>query len=89
MPWLLLTVAALAAAIAFAAGLGVPRQRPSGIRGGVARWGHATVWFLLAGTFAALAADRGELAGFLGLLALGAYVVFLGGLFSARREAQR
>ena len=85
MPWLLASIGALVAAIAFAAGLGVPRQRPAGLRGVVLRWGHMTVWLLLAGTFAAIAADRGGLAGFLGLLALICYIGFLVALFSARR----
>ncbi len=87
MPWLLASVAALAAAIAFAAGLGVPRHRPTGLRGVIVRWGHSAVWVLLAGTFAALAISRGELASALGLLALGSYGVFLGTTLSVRRDA--
>jgi len=85
VPWPIASIGALAAAIAFAAGLGVPRQRPPGIRGVIIRWAHAAVWFLLSATFAALAFGMGSLAGFLGLLALVCYVTFLMTLFGVRR----
>lgn len=86
MPWALASLGALAAAVAFAAGFGVPRDRPAGPRGYVLRWGHASVWFLLSGTFSAIALGRESLAGLLGLVALVCYLAFLGALFSVRRR---
>jgi hypothetical protein len=86
IPWLVASVGALVAALAFAAGLGVPRIRPIGFRGIILRWGHAAVWFLLSGTFAAVAVGLGSLAGFLGLLALVCYVTFLVALARVRRD---
>lgn len=84
MPWPIAAAGALVAACAFAAGFGVPRDRPPGPRGFILRWGHAAVWLLLAGTFAALAVGQESVAGFLGLLALVSYFSFLGALIAAR-----
>ncbi len=84
-PWLVLACVALVATLAFAAGLGVPRERPAGVRGRIVRWGHALVWLLLALTFLALSVGQGQLAGPLGLLALIGYIVFLWALAGSRR----
>ena len=86
MPWPLAAIGALVAAAAFAAGLGVPRDRPAGPRGFLLRWGHASVWLLLSGTFAAIALGLENVAGFLGLVALVCYLTFLGTLVSLRRR---
>ena len=87
LPWLIAAGLALVAAIAFGAGLGVPKERPSGVHGFVLRWGHALTWLLLAITFVAVAAGYGSMAGYIGLLALASYVAFIVALSRAKKRS--
>ena len=83
---LILAAGAGVVAVVFALGLGVPAERPAGLRGLVVRWGHAFVWLMLA--LALLTLGLGPpvdaLAGPLGLVALVSYLAFLGSLLSVR-----
>jgi len=71
----------------FAAGVGVPRNRPDGIRGVYLRWGHACVWVLLC--LAAVASEPMSpvqgVAPILAVAALAVYVVYVATLVAPRR----
>ncbi len=88
LPWGLLAVVSVVLAVVFGTGIGVPRSRPSGVRGAVVRWAHAIVWVLMAAMFLALAtgAAGASLVAPLGLLALATYVTFLVALFGSARR---
>lgn len=86
--WFLPAVVSLLVALVFAAGVGVPATRPSGLQGAIVRWGHAVVWLLLAAAFAAIGAGPplDGLAAPLGLLALVIYLAFLASMASLRKR---
>jgi hypothetical protein len=86
VPWLALTVGAFALAVVFAAGVGVPRDRPPARRGAVLRWGHAVVWVLLALMFGAIASAADAMVAPLGLAALATYLLFLAVLLGSRQR---
>ena len=79
---------AAAAAVAFAAGLGVPAERPAGPRGTIVRWGHAFTWVMLVGLFLSLGlgSPLDALTPLFGLAALAGYLTFLGTLLTSPRR---
>lgn len=85
-PLIIALLASVILTIVFAAGVGVPRRRPAGIRGAIMRWGHAVTWVFVCATLAAAAVgDPAEqLVAPLALAALVAYLTFLGTLLGSR-----
>ena len=87
VPWLAWAGLAGVVASLFAAGVGVPANRPNGARGAIVRWGHAVVWLAVAVMLVALSigpAGR-AVATPLALIALATYGTFLAALLSSRR----
>ena len=87
VPWLAWAGLAGVVASLFAAGVGVPANRPNGARGAIVRWGHAIVWLAVAVMLFALSiGPAGQaVAAPLGLIALATYGTFLTALLASRR----